>query len=168
MKSFQVVFLGLLLLNECESFVTNARLPVSFSSLSASTSNDNESSLPRRQALERLVTFTGAATASMLLAPSYANAATATTASSEQEGAMYAPKFVQTYDDFKETPEGWSYREVTKGKGDAAAMGDRVVYDWSGYTIGKTSLMSMYVRSLPERPSLNRSKYAIGSRHHNF
>jgi hypothetical protein len=151
MKSFQVVFLGLLLLNECESFVTNARLPVSFSSLSASTSNDNESSLPRRQALERLVTFTGAATAS-----------------SEQEGAMYAPKFVQTYDDFKETPEGWSYREVTKGKGDAAAMGDRVVYDWSGYTIGKTSLMSMYVRSLPERPSLNRSKYAIGSRHHNF
>jgi FKBP-type peptidyl-prolyl cis-trans isomerase len=31
---------------------------------------------------------------------------------------------------------GVSYREVKVGKGDKASLGDRVVYDWSGYTIG--------------------------------
>jgi FKBP-type peptidyl-prolyl cis-trans isomerase len=130
MKSLPVIFLGLLVLCEVEAFVLdhsnrNARLPIS--SLAASSS-DNPNENTRRQALDRLVTFTGAAAASVLLAPSSASAASA-----EQEGAMYAPKFVQTYDDFQESPEGWSYREVTAGKGDAAAKGDRVVYDWVSY-----------------------------------
>jgi FKBP-type peptidyl-prolyl cis-trans isomerase len=51
---------------------------------------------------------------------------------------MYAPKFVQTYEDFTPTSEGWSYKDVKKGtkSGDAANDGDRVVFDWSGYTIG--------------------------------
>jgi hypothetical protein len=131
MKSFLVIFLGLLVLCQVEAFVLdhhsnrNARLPIS--SLAASSS-DNHNENARRQALDRLVTFTGVAAASVLLAPSYAYAADA-----EQEGAMYSPKFVQTYDDFKESPEGWSYREVTPGKGDAATKGDRVVFDWVSY-----------------------------------
>lgn len=51
---------------------------------------------------------------------------------------LETPSFVQEYADFIKTPEGWSYREVTPGKpgGVRAAMGDRVVFDWSGYTIG--------------------------------
>jgi hypothetical protein len=145
MKSFTVIFLGLFaLLCEVEAFVLdhsnrNARLPIS--SLAASRpSNDNSpNENARRQALDRLVTFTGAAAASVLLAPSYAASAlttdAATSAATEKEGAMYSPKFVQTYDDFKESPEGWSYREVTTGKGDAAAKGDRVVYDWVSYVM---------------------------------
>jgi FKBP-type peptidyl-prolyl cis-trans isomerase len=53
------------------------------------------------------------------------------------EGSIYAPKFVQQYPDFIASPEGWSVREVAPGKGGAvAALGDRVVFDWSGYTIG--------------------------------
>lgn len=50
---------------------------------------------------------------------------------------MYAPKFVQSYDDFIRTSQGWSYRDVNPGKGDYGARnGDRVVFDYSGYTIG--------------------------------
>ena len=46
------------------------------------------------------------------------------------------PKFVQQYSDFTESPAGFSYRDVSTGNGEAAQMGDRVVFDWSGYTIG--------------------------------
>jgi hypothetical protein len=53
----------------------------------------------------------------------------------EQE-SMFAPKFVQEYSDFTKTDEGWSYRDVTMGTGSSPNFGDRVVYDWSGYTIG--------------------------------
>ena len=53
---------------------------------------------------------------------------------------LYSPKFVETYDDFTATPEGWSYKDVKVGnKGDAGVTlrdGDRVMFDWSGYTIG--------------------------------
>jgi FKBP-type peptidyl-prolyl cis-trans isomerase len=53
----------------------------------------------------------------------------------EQE-SMFAPKFVQEYSDFTKTNEGWSFRDVTVGTGASPNMGDRVVFDWSGYTIG--------------------------------
>jgi len=49
----------------------------------------------------------------------------------------YAPEFVQSYSDFTTTPEGWKYRDVKVGTGGVAInKGDRLVYDWSGYTIG--------------------------------
>jgi hypothetical protein len=141
MKSFTIIFLGLFALCEVEAFVLdrsnrNARLPIS--SLAASMSDNGPNENARRQALDRLVTFTGAAAASVLLTPSYASALTtdaATSAATEKEGAMYSPKFVQTYDDFKESPEGWSYREVKAGQGNAATKGDRVVYDWVSYYV---------------------------------
>jgi FKBP-type peptidyl-prolyl cis-trans isomerase len=45
--------------------------------------------------------------------------------------------FLQQYDDFIKDPEGWSYRDVNKGGGSTNPRdGDRVVYEWSGYTIG--------------------------------
>jgi FKBP-type peptidyl-prolyl cis-trans isomerase len=48
--------------------------------------------------------------------------------------------FIQEYDDFIKTDAGWSYRDVTPGTsvtvGEKAVTGDRVVFDWSGYTIG--------------------------------
>jgi len=43
---------------------------------------------------------------------------------------------LQQYEDFTKAPEGFSYRDVTVGTGDSASQGDRVVYEWSGYTIG--------------------------------
>lgn len=62
----------------------------------------------------------------------------AVTAAVDDGSNMFAPKFVQEYEDFTRTDEGWSFRDVTPGKGssDAARPGDRVVFDWSGYTIG--------------------------------
>ena len=48
-----------------------------------------------------------------------------------------APEFVQKYDDFQLTDEGWSFKDVKPGTGDVKIEdGDRVVFDWSGYTIG--------------------------------
>ncbi|GKY92044.1 hypothetical protein MPSEU_000176000 [Mayamaea pseudoterrestris] len=54
---------------------------------------------------------------------------------------MFAPTFVQQYDDFIATPSGMSYRNVvvasnTDTAASAAQLGDRLVFDWSGYTIG--------------------------------
>lgn len=48
------------------------------------------------------------------------------------------PGYLQEYSDFTEAPTGgWRYRDVKPGSGGAAAKkGDRVVFDWSGYTIG--------------------------------
>ena len=48
-----------------------------------------------------------------------------------------APEFVQKYGDFELTDEGWSYKDVNPGSGNIKIEdGDRVVFDWSGYTIG--------------------------------
>lgn len=52
------------------------------------------------------------------------------------EESIFAPKFVQEYPDFQQTNEGWSYKDVKVGNGDSPKTGDRVVYEWSGYTIG--------------------------------
>ena len=69
------------------------------------------------------------------VAPAIADRGTA-----EGGGSMYEPKFVQTYDDFTSTSEGWSYKDVKIGNKDDGGGelkdGDRVVFDWSGYTIG--------------------------------
>lgn len=48
-------------------------------------------------------------------------------------------QMLQTYEDFTPTSEGWSFKEVKIGKdigGGEIKDGDRVVFDWSGYTIG--------------------------------
>ena len=55
----------------------------------------------------------------------------------EETSVVPPPKFIQEYPDFTTSKEGWSYKVVTPGKGDVtAAFGDRVVFEWSGYTIG--------------------------------
>ena len=49
----------------------------------------------------------------------------------------YAPDFVQSYSDFTTAPEGFKFRDVKVGTGDVKINnGDRLVFDWSGYTIG--------------------------------
>ena len=61
---------------------------------------------------------------------------TTAVAEDKDESGIFAPSFVQQYEDFVQTPNGWSYRDATVGKGPEAALGDRCVFDWSGYTIG--------------------------------
>lgn len=79
---------------------------------------------------------------SMTTAVAVQHPSEAVAAESADDGSnnMFAPGFVQRYSDFEEGAGGYSYRDVTigrdEGNGPAAAKGDRVVYDWSGYTIG--------------------------------
>jgi len=85
---------------------------------------DELSSVNRRRAVSTML-------ATSALLPSAAMA---------EEENIFAPKFVQEYPDFTITDEGWAYKEVKignkdDGKGDLVD-GDRVVFDWSGYTIG--------------------------------
>jgi|UPI000581AABB FKBP-type peptidyl-prolyl cis-trans isomerase len=94
--------------------------------LRAGLSSSDDELLSRRQTLIALSTVSVSAAASSAQ-PRVARA---------EDASMYAPKFVQQYDDFVTSPEGFSYRDVTVGKGEAAKPGDRVVFDWSGYTIG--------------------------------
>jgi hypothetical protein len=81
----------------------------------------------RRKALAHLAIGAAATVASLSL-PSAAFA--------KAEESMYAPKFVQEYPDFAQSDEGWSYKDVKVGSGESPKTGDRVVYEWSGYTIG--------------------------------
>lgn len=97
------------------------------SSLSASSTSDDA---PAHHATRRsILTQTASLVASSLIVSAPSNA----------EDNMYSPKFVQTYEDFTDMPEGWSYKDVKVGSGDSGGDlkdGDRVVFDWSGYTIG--------------------------------
>jgi hypothetical protein len=83
---------------------------------------DMEASPKRRSALNQLVT--GALTS--MIIPTGAHA----------EESMFAPKFIQEYPDFTQTTEGWSFKDVKAGNGDSPKQGDRVVFEWSGYTVG--------------------------------
>lgn len=48
-----------------------------------------------------------------------------------------APDFLQSYEDFTKSDEGWQFKDVKIGAGDSSLeVGDRAVFDWSGYTIG--------------------------------
>jgi FKBP-type peptidyl-prolyl cis-trans isomerase len=90
----------------------------------------------RRQAFHQLVSTTTAATIASAAGLSLMTSSPAVVNADDADGSMFAPKFVQEYADFTRTPEGWSYRDVTVGTGESPSMGDRVVFDWSGYTIG--------------------------------
>jgi hypothetical protein len=118
--SVAILFLGLAV--TAHAFVVPATLSGSIATaLSSSIRNDDadEPDNQRRAALALLLS--GAAGLPL--------AAVA-------EESIFAPKFVQEYPDFAMTDEGWSFREVKVGDGASPNLGDRVVFDWSGYTIG--------------------------------
>ena len=45
-------------------------------------------------------------------------------------------KSEMSYDDFTKRPSGMAFKEAKPGNGKSPVAGDRVVVDWSGYTIG--------------------------------
>mmetsp|Transcript_8287 Transcript_8287/g.16578 ORF Transcript_8287/g.16578 Transcript_8287/m.16578 type:complete len:290 (+) Transcript_8287:84-953(+) len=113
------------------------------SSLSAATNNndDDTTSTPtmsRRSALRTVTSASGLASGLLL-----SSANTRDRRANAEDSSMYSPKFVQAYEDFILTEEGWSYKDVKvgasqtgRGDGELIKDGDRVVFDWSGYTIG--------------------------------
>ena len=50
--------------------------------------------------------------------------------------AVRPPDFVTQQPGFTPTKSGLQIKDVKEGTGAAAATGDRVVYEWEGYTIG--------------------------------
>ena len=50
--------------------------------------------------------------------------------------AVRPPAFVTQQPGFTPTKSGLQIKDVKEGTGAAAATGDRVVYEWEGYTIG--------------------------------
>ena len=106
--------------------VSSPRLQLSLAASNKSPENEavNDIIFSRRSVLAQSASFGAAA---FLSTPVNA------------EESMFAPKFVQTYEDFTPTSEGWSYKDVKIGSdagGGDLKDGDRVVFDWSGYTIG--------------------------------
>ncbi len=93
----------------------------------------SDGSSSRRQVLQRVSTIATLSFASLNAFPSESFAVSGAADSSNK----YAPDFVQTYSDFTKTEEGWQYKDVKLGSGDVTLeLGDRAVFDWSGYTIG--------------------------------
>ena len=73
-----------------------------------------------------------------LTAPSFLLPLAASAELAEQpalKGKDYG-KQEMSYEDFAKAPSGFSYKDAVLGKGQAPARGDRVVIDWTGYTIG--------------------------------
>ena len=88
----------------------------------------------RRSLLEKSCSILPLLATGVLANPSISQAARS---GAEDSSDKYAPKFVQTYEDFSQTDEGWQYKDVKVGSGDVQLEnGDRAVFDWSGYTIG--------------------------------
>ena len=76
-------------------------------------------------------------TASVGFVSGFPSIALARTTGADNPSNQYAPEFVQKYEDFQPSAEGWQYKDVKVGTGDVKLeMGDRAVFDWSGYTIG--------------------------------
>ncbi|KAG7371168.1 FKBP-type peptidyl-prolyl cis-trans isomerase [Nitzschia inconspicua] len=98
----------------------------------------NALTLPgRREAIQQfLSTYVTSAVLGGMILTNNPSRNWASTDQSTEEESMFAPKFVQEYADFVKTNEGWSYRDVSVGNGASPNVGDRVVFDWSGYTIG--------------------------------
>ena len=115
------------------STTSNCPVVTQLHATSSSSSQPNEES--RRQVLLRsiLPAVTAATTAGWVVSPDVASART----SGAADPTKSAPDFVQKYEDFTPSPEGWQYKDVKVGSGDTTLeTGDRAVFDWSGYTIG--------------------------------
>ena len=99
--------------------------------------DDNEMSIitSRRSAIDTTISTLTAAVVSLGIIPS-----TAAQAVTSNPSATTSEKdFLQSYEDFTSTSEGWQYKDIKIGKdigGGDIKDGDRVVFDWSGYTIG--------------------------------
>lgn len=106
--------------------------PFTTTSTQLSMNNDNNNNNDESSSRRALLQSSLLSTLSLMTVASPAMA---------EDSSMYAPSFVQTYQDFIPVDGGaWQYKDVTPAPASMASVqvepGDRVVYDWSGYTIG--------------------------------
>jgi hypothetical protein len=99
------------------------------------TSSSNESN--RRQMLQKSIIPALTVASVGLVGGGSPLTASARTTGADNPSNQYAPDFVQKYEDFQPSPEGWQFKDVKIGTGELnLESGDRAVFDWSGYTIG--------------------------------
>jgi len=99
------------------------------------TSSSNESN--RRQMLQKSIIPALTVASVGLIGGGSPLTASARTTGADNPSNQYAPDFVQKYEDFQPSPEGWQFKDVKIGTGELKLeTGDRAVFDWSGYTIG--------------------------------
>lgn len=115
----------------CAAFTSPTTQRLSTKLSSTNPSQDEPST--RRDILQKTIALPIVATA-LTLDP---QSSSATLASAQDQSNKFAPEFVQSYPDFVKSDEGWQYKDVKVGTGDVVLeVGDRAVFDWSGYTIG--------------------------------
>jgi len=101
----------------------------------SATINNNVNHSNRREILRS--GFTAGATSAAVAAVALTSASSLTLLLFQPQPAVGEEDFLQQYADFIKDPKGWSYRDVGVGTGTTTPReGDRVVYEWSGYTIG--------------------------------
>ena len=132
MKAFQLFFIPTLLCLT-SGFVSQQR-PTTRADISlASSKATDDASESRREVIQRALASMPILASAAIAIPSPSIAVSGALDTSSK----YAPEFVQQYEDFTKTEEGWQYKDVKLGTGDAVLeTGDRAVFDWSGYTIG--------------------------------
>ena len=85
------------------------------STLQNSNDNNDESqsqNASRRNVLQRAISILPVLSYGMVANPT---PSFATRAGAEDTSEKYAPKFVQTYEDFTQDPEGWQYKDSKVG-----------------------------------------------------
>lgn len=126
-----ITALTCLLLVPANAFSTVKQGNKRVSSLQAKSSEKCAGDNSRRQIIQRSVSAL-----QFLSITTFPSVSLAVSGASDTSN-KYAPEFVQSYEDFTKTDEGWQFKDVKVGAGDATLeVGDRAVFDWSGYTIG--------------------------------
>ena len=92
--------------------------------------------MTRRLVAARLLLLAQLTQALRVTRRSLAGAAGAVATAPQVANAVRPPEFVTQQPGFTPTKSGLQIKDVKEGTGAAAATGDRVVYEWEGYTIG--------------------------------
>ena len=92
--------------------------------------------MARRRVGARLLLLAQLTQALRVTRRSLAGAAGAIATAPQVANAVRPPEFVTSQPGFARTRTGLQIKDVKEGTGAAAAAGDRVVYEWEGYTIG--------------------------------
>ena len=92
--------------------------------------------MTRRLVAARLLLLAQLTQALRVTRRSLAGAAGAIATAPQVANAVRPPEFVTDNPGFTKTKSGLQIKDVKEGTGAAAATGDRVVYEWEGYTIG--------------------------------
>jgi len=142
MKTASTIILLPLFFTSCAAFapppspLKNNNRPILLQAKAAKDDvNNDQGQESRRQILQKSIPMLALMTTTVTAIAS--NPAPSHAISGALDQTNSAPDFVQKYEDFTNTAEGWQFKDAKIGTGDVSLeVGDRAVFAWSGYTIG--------------------------------